>query len=178
MTAGSRNSRWRAARTLDAGQARYRGERIAGRTFGASRAPNFRRDCRADLRVPYCRGHISSVNDCFGIFDDVAAVGIVVGLVVGKLSGVFGASWVTARLTGAELDPSVSWLDMVGLALLSGIGFTVSLLMAELAYDDQPERLADAKLAILVASLIAAGLATVVLRLRDRAYHRASEADT
>jgi NhaA family Na+:H+ antiporter len=118
------------------------------------------------------------VNDFFGIFDDVAAVGIVVGLVVGKLVGVFGASWVTARLTGAELDPTVSWLDMIGLALLSGIGFTVSLLMAELAYDDQPERLADAKLAILLASLIAAGLAAVVLRLRDRAYHRASEADT
>ncbi len=118
------------------------------------------------------------VNDLFGIFDDVAAIGIVVGLVVGKLVGVFGASWVTARLTGAELDPSVSWLDMIGLALLSGIGFTVSLLMAELAYGDQPERLADAKLAILLASLIAAVLAAVVLQIRDRAYHRASAADT
>jgi NhaA family Na+:H+ antiporter len=119
-----------------------------------------------------------SINGIFGIFDDVTAVGIVVGLVVGKLVGVFGASWVTARLTGAELDPSVSWLDMIGLALLSGIGFTVSLLMAELAYGDQPERLADAKLAILLASLTAAVLAAFVLQIRDRAYHRASAADT
>jgi NhaA family Na+:H+ antiporter len=93
--------------------------------------------------------------------------------------GVFGASWVTAHLTRAELDPSVSWIDMVGLALLSGIGFTVSLLITELAYADQPERLNDAKAGVLLASVVAAVLATVLLRLRDRAYVRSltSEAD-
>ena len=50
--------------------------------------------------------------------------------------------------------------------------------MAELAYDDQPERLADAKVAVLLASLIAAGLATVVLRAARPSLHRATEADT
>jgi NhaA family Na+:H+ antiporter len=113
------------------------------------------------------------------LVSDVAVVGIIVGLVVGKLVGVFGASWVTAHLTRAELDPSVSWIDMVGLALLSGIGFTVSLLITELAYADQPERLNDAKAGVLLASVVAAVLATVLLRLRDRAYVRSltSEAD-
>ncbi|HVQ86568.1 MAG TPA: Na+/H+ antiporter NhaA, partial [Actinomycetes bacterium] len=119
-----------------------------------------------------------SLTDFFGIFGDVAVLGIVFGLVIGKLVGVFGASWLTTRLTGAELDPSVSWFDMVGLALLSGIGFTVSLLIAELAYTHQPERLADAKIAILLASLVAALLAAVVLQLRDRAYRRAAQVDT
>jgi len=113
------------------------------------------------------------------LFSDVAVVGIIVGLVVGKLVGVFGASWLTAHVTRAELDPSVSWIDMVGIALLSGIGFTVSLLIAELAYSDQPERLNNAKAGVLLASLVAAVLASVLLKMRDRAYVRAltSEAD-
>ena len=64
------------------------------------------------------------------------------------------------------------------LALLSGIGFTVSLLIAELAYADQPERLADAKIAILLASLVAALLAAVVLQVRDRTYRRTAQVDT
>ena len=111
------------------------------------------------------------------LFSDVAVVGIMVGLVVGKLVGVFGASWVTAHVTRAELDPSVSWIDMLGIALLSGIGFTVSLLITELAYSDQPERLNDAKAAVLLASLVAAVLATILLRMRDRAYVRALTAE-
>ncbi len=63
---------------------------------------------------------------------------------------------------------------MAGLALLSGIGFTVSLLIAELAFADSPAQLADVKTAVLVGSLLSAVLATVVLRMRDRAYREAA----
>jgi NhaA family Na+:H+ antiporter len=103
---------------------------------------------------------------------DPAAIGVVVGLVVGKFVGVLGASWLTARFTRAELDPGLEWVDMAGLALLSGIGFTVSLLITELAFDGQPARMEHVKAAVLVASVVAAGLAVVLLRLRDRAYRQ------
>jgi len=121
-------------------------------------------------------GVVIDFGNVLEIFDDPAVVGIVAGLVVGKLVAVFGASWVTARLTKAELDPSVRWIDMLGLAMLSGVGFTVSLLIAELAFADQPERLSNSKAAILLSSLIAAVFAGVLLRARDRTYIRAERA--
>ena len=59
---------------------------------------------------------------------------------------------------------------MVGLSLVSGVGFTVSLLIAELAFADDDSGLATAKSGVLLGSLTAALLATVILRVRDRAY--------
>ncbi|MFZ0325213.1 MAG: Na+/H+ antiporter NhaA [Actinomycetes bacterium] len=112
---------------------------------------------------------ISSVDDALG---DIAAIGVVLGLFVGKFVGVFGGSWLTARYTRAELSDDLSWRDMAGLAMLSGVGFTVSLLIAELAFDQDVTRLDDVKIAILVASVAAAAVAVVVLRLRDRVYRR------
>jgi NhaA family Na+:H+ antiporter len=103
-------------------------------------------------------------------------LGIVAGLVVGKLVGVFGASWLTVRFTRAQLDPSLRWIDMVGLSLVSGVGFTVSLLIAELAFEGDDGQLDVAKSGVFVGSLVAAGLAAIILRSRDRAY-RLAEAD-
>jgi NhaA family Na+:H+ antiporter len=65
---------------------------------------------------------------------DSVAVGIAVGLVVGKAIGITGATWLVSRFTRAELDESLGWPDVVGLSLLGGIGFTVSLLITELAF--------------------------------------------
>ena len=65
---------------------------------------------------------------------DPVALGIVVGLVVGKTIGISAATWLVARFTRAELDEDLSWSDVLGLALLGGIGFTVSLLIGELAF--------------------------------------------
>jgi NhaA family Na+:H+ antiporter len=104
-------------------------------------------------------------------------IGIALGLVVGKLIGVFGSTWLTARFTRAQLDASVRWVDMVGLSLVSGVGFTVSLLMAELAFDDDDRSLATAKAGILLGSLVAAVLAGVILRSRDRSYRLAEAED-
>ena len=97
---------------------------------------------------------------------DPAAVGVIVGLFVGKFVGVFGGSWLTARFTRAELNEDLAWADMAGLAFLSGIGFTVSLLIAELAFPDQPARLDAVKEAVLVGSVLSAAVAVVILRLR------------
>jgi Na+:H+ antiporter, NhaA family len=106
------------------------------------------------------------------VFDDTAAIGVMLGLFLGKFVGVLGASYLTARFTRAELNEDLAWLDMAGLAMLSGIGFTVSLLIAELAFDDDQHRLDDVKVAILLASVAAAVVAMIVLRLRDRVYRR------
>lgn len=106
-----------------------------------------------------------------GITADVAAVGVVAGLVVGKFVGVFGGTWLTARLTRAELSPGLRWGDIAAVATLSGIGFTVSLLITELAFADQPDRLEHVKLGVLIASVTASLLAAVQLRRRNR-FHR------
>jgi len=105
-------------------------------------------------------------------FRDPIAIGIVAGLVVGKPLGIFGATYAVARLTRAELDESLSWVDIFGLALLAGIGFTVSLLIGELAFG--PGSVADehVKIGVLTGSLVAAALAAVVLRLRNRRYRQ------
>src|SRR3712207_1874057 len=97
---------------------------------------------------------------------DRVALGIVVALVVGKTVGISGATWLVSRFTRARLDEDLGWPDVVGLALLGGIGFTVSLLIGELAYGAGSVRDEHAKVGVLVGTLAAAVLATVVLRLR------------
>lgn len=103
---------------------------------------------------------------------------IIAGLVVGKLVGVFGGAFLTARFTRAELDPSLNWIDMVGLSLVSGVGFTVSLLISDLAFEGNPAELDVAKGGIFFGSLLAAFLAGVILKSRDRAYRQAEVDDT
>ncbi len=95
--------------------------------------------------------------------------GIVAGLLVGKVVGIFGASWLTARFTSAHLNRALAWVDIAGVGILGGIGFTVSLLIAELSYAD-PGHLTDAKAAVLLASTAAAVVAAVVLGRRNRHY--------
>ena len=108
---------------------------------------------------------------------DPVAVGVVVGLVVGKTIGILGASYLLARLTRAELDEQLSWFDVLGLALLGGIGFTVSLLIGELAFGIGSERDDHVKIAVLFGSLLAATMAAVVLRIRNGVYRRIEEAE-
>ncbi|TDD55233.1 Na+/H+ antiporter NhaA [Saccharopolyspora elongata] len=104
---------------------------------------------------------------------DPVALGVIAGLVMGKLVGVFGSTFAMAKLTRATLDENLSWWDVLGLALLTGIGFTVSLLIGDLAFGAGTERGEHVTLAVLVASLLAACTASVVLRLRNAAYRRA-----
>jgi NhaA family Na+:H+ antiporter len=101
---------------------------------------------------------------------DPIAMGIVAALVVGKTFGVFGTTWTLATLTRASLDSALRWIDVFGVSMLAGIGFTVSLLIGELAYEPGSERHDVVKVAILTGSLLAALFAAVLLRLRNRHY--------
>lgn len=106
---------------------------------------------------------------------DPVAWGVVAALVVGKTVGVVGGTWLTARFTRAELDDDLEWGDVVGLAMLAGIGFTVSLLIGELAFGADSQRDGNVKVAVLAGSLTSALLAAVVLRRRERVYRRIAE---
>ncbi|MGK5683225.1 Na+/H+ antiporter NhaA [Actinoplanes sp. URMC 104] len=103
---------------------------------------------------------------------DAVTIGVVAALVAGKVAGITGATWLVQRFTRARLAEGLSWWDVLGLGLLGGVGFTVSLLIGELAFGAGSPRDEHAKLGILLGSLIAALLATVVLRIRDRHYRR------
>jgi NhaA family Na+:H+ antiporter len=106
-------------------------------------------------------------------FDDIAAVGVIAGLLIGKTVGVFGGTYLTTRFTRAQLSPGIGWPDLFGVAILAGIGFTVSLLIADLSFGAmQPGRAEDVKAGILIGSVTAAVLACILLRVRN-AKHRA-----
>jgi NhaA family Na+:H+ antiporter len=107
---------------------------------------------------------------------DVVFPAVVVALVVGKFVGVLGGTYLTARLTRARLDPELGWGDVAGVSLLAGLGFTVSLLIGELSFGAETPRGEHVKLAVLTGSLVAATLAAVVLRRRNRTY-RATNRD-
>jgi NhaA family Na+:H+ antiporter len=102
----------------------------------------------------------ASLGDAAG---SAVTVGVVVGLVVGKVVGVLGASWVAVRLGVARLPDGVGWPHLGGMAALAGIGFTVSIFVSGLAFDDAV--LVDqAKVGVLTASVIAAVVGSLVLR--------------
>jgi NhaA family Na+:H+ antiporter len=94
--------------------------------------------------------------------------GVVMGLMLGKPIGVLGGSWLVTRFTRAELNEDISWRDLVGVGILTGVGFTVSLLVSNLSFEG--ELLGDAKAAVLTGSLASGLLAAVVLGRRNR-YH-------
>jgi NhaA family Na+:H+ antiporter len=109
---------------------------------------------------------------------DPIALGIVLGLVVGKTVGIFGTARLLSAVTRASLDSALRWVDVLGMAMLAGIGFTVSLLIGDLAYGDDSGREDHVKIGVLVGSLTAAMLATVVLRMRNRQYRALHEEET
>lgn len=109
---------------------------------------------------------------------DPIALGVVAGLVVGKTIGVFGTTRLVAAATRASLDASLRWIDVLGVSLLAGVGFTVSLLIGDLAFGSDPTRQEVVKVGVLTGSLLAAGLAAVLLRIRNRHYRSVFELET
>ncbi|GAA2517880.1 Na+/H+ antiporter NhaA [Streptomyces longisporus] len=111
------------------------------------------------------------------VFTKPETLGVVLGLVVGKALGIFGGTWLTARFTRASLSEDLAWADVFAVATLAGIGFTVSLLIGELAFDGNAVLTDEVKAAVLTGSLIAAGLATVLLKIRNAKYRKLCEAE-
>ncbi|MBL3805125.1 Na+/H+ antiporter NhaA [Streptomyces sp. BRB081] len=111
------------------------------------------------------------------IFTRPETLGVVLGLVVGKALGIFGGTWLTARFTRASLSDDLAWPDIFAVATLAGIGFTVSLLIGELAFADDPALADEIKASVLVGSLTATLVATVLLRMRNAKYRTLWEAE-
>ena len=111
------------------------------------------------------------------VFTKPETLGVVLGLVVGKTIGIFGGTWLTVRFTRAALSEDLAWADVFAVASLAGIGFTVSLLIGELAFDGDAVLTDEVKAAVLIGSLIAATLATVLLKIRNSKYRRLCEVE-
>ncbi|MEV5680335.1 Na+/H+ antiporter NhaA [Streptomyces sp. NPDC052179] len=112
-----------------------------------------------------------------GVFTRPETLGVVLGLVLGKTVGIFGGTWLATRFTKAELNKDLAWADVFAVASLAGIGFTVSLLIGELAFEGDTETVNEIKAAVLIGSLIAAVLSGVLLKLRVRRYRALYEAE-
>jgi Na+/H+ antiporter NhaA len=95
-------------------------------------------------------------------FSSPITLGILVGYVVGKPVGIFSATWLATRLSKGRLQPPVGWASVAGAGTIAGIGFTVSLLVASLAFHG--EQLDDAKVGILSGALGAAAITWLVFR--------------
>ena len=88
---------------------------------------------------------------------DPIAIGIIAGLVVGKPIGILIATFLTAKVTRQPLQKGLTWPDVTGVAILGGIGFTVSLLIGELAFGGNSAADDHVKIAVLAGSVARRG---------------------
>ncbi|SDL12481.1 Na+/H+ antiporter NhaA [Tessaracoccus oleiagri] len=102
-------------------------------------------------------------------------LGIIAGLVVGKIIGITGTTWLITRLKHANLDPDIKWVDLIGVAAIAGIGFTVSLLIGELSFPAGSDLQDYAKVGVLTASLLASLVGAILLIPRNRYYRTIEE---
>jgi NhaA family Na+:H+ antiporter len=103
-------------------------------------------------------------------------LGIAAGLFLGKQIGIFGAVWVSVRLGLASRLGGATWLQIYGVSLLCGIGFTMSLFIGALAFPETPARVEEAKIGILLGSFLSAIAGYAVLRLAPADLRRQEEA--
>ena len=104
--------------------------------------------------------------------------GVIAGLVIGKPLGVFATAFLLAKFTHASLDDDLAWRDVAGVSLLAGIGFTVSLLIGELAFGHGTEAGVDVKIGVLVRIRCRRSAGCVVLLSRNAAYRRIHAIET
>lgn len=115
---------------------------------------------------------VGGLSGFVGSLTDSVTVGIVLGLLVGKPIGITIATYLVARFTRASLHEDFAWIDAIGLSILAGIGFTVSLLVSELSFGEGSDSYDNAKVAVLLGSVLSALVAMVILRARNRVYRR------
>lgn len=94
--------------------------------------------------------------------------GIAAGLIVGKVVGIFGASLLMVKLGIGKLPDGTNWRQMAGVGFLAGIGFTVSIFVTELAFDENTGLIDVAKLSIFAASAVSGLLGLYLLRVKAR----------
>lgn len=105
-------------------------------------------------------------------FSDPIAIGIIAGLVLGKAVGITGTTFLATRIPGLAIDASLKWIDIIGMAFVAGVGFTVSLLVGELSFGAGTESDDHVKVGVLAGSLAAAVIGGVILNIRNRHYSR------
>lgn len=110
---------------------------------------------------------IGGVDGLRSALTDPIAIGIIVGLVLGKPIGILTTTFLLSRVPALRLDESLRWPDLAGMAFLAGIGFTVSLLVGELAYGSSSVADEHVKIGVLLGSLIAAMVGGLVLARRS-----------
>jgi Na+:H+ antiporter, NhaA family len=148
---------------------------------GESEAPAIRLEHRlqpwsAGLCVPlfalFAAGVPVGAEALRSVVTEPVAQAVAVGLLLGKVVGIFGASYLMVALTPACRPAGLSWRDVLAVSMLGGVGFTVSILMTELSLDG-PD-VDTAKASVLLSSAAAALIAAAVLAVRSRA-HRAAD---
>ena len=134
------------------------------------------RPVSAGLAVPvfalFAAGVSLSPEDLASTAGDPAAQGVALGLIFGKPIGILIATFLLVKLTGANLDPSVRWPDLAAVAVVAGVGFTVSLLIGELSFDATSPHSAHVKAAVLIGSLTSAAIGGLLLTWRTRVHLR------
>lgn len=142
----------------------------------AERFEHLWRPVSAGLAVPvfalFAAGVSMSPEALRSTASDPAAQGVAIGLVVGKPIGILLATLLLVKLTKANLDPTVKWLDLFAVTVVAGVGFTVSLLIGELSFDASSPHSEHVKVAVLVGSLTAAALGGILLTWRSRVHLR------
>jgi NhaA family Na+:H+ antiporter len=115
---------------------------------------------------------VGGVSGLVDSFQDTIALGIIAGLVLGKSIGITLTTFLVTRLPGLRIDLSLKWVDMVGMAFVAGIGFTVSLLVGELSFGVGSDSDDHVKVGVLAGSLFAAAVGAAILAVRNRHYRR------
>ena len=103
-----------------------------------------------------------------GVITDPVSVGIYLGLPLGKLLGIWGGTALLVMLTPLALGKGLNLKDMIGMSLLAGVGFTVSLLIAQLAFEPGSVAGEHARVGVLLGSFLSAVLGGIALRIRAR----------
>ena len=93
---------------------------------------------------------------------------IALGLFVGKQVGIFGAIWAAVRLGVARLPAGVTWRQLYGMALIAGIGFTMSLFIGDLAFPGRPDLVDAVKIGVLAGSVLSAVAGAALLAMSQR----------
>lgn len=95
---------------------------------------------------------------------DPVPLGIALGLFIGKQMGVFGFAWIAIRAGLADIPAHATWLQLYGVSVLCGIGFTMSLFIGLLAFPASPFLQDETKIGVLVGSLLAGTFGWLILR--------------